>query len=184
MSAAIIRRILRVNHAGEHGAVAIYTSQLARARQAHWDLTPWLEETLAHEERHRARFLAAMPARGAKPCRAMFVWGAGGALLGALTAFASREAILVCTAAVECTVHKHLIEQADFLDRADPELAALVRDILTEEDAHLAFAEERHDPHKLDALALGAIVSAATEVLIFLSTRGDSLKLKRAMVAA
>ncbi|HRE44597.1 MAG TPA: demethoxyubiquinone hydroxylase family protein, partial [Terricaulis sp.] len=60
-SARIIRRILRVNHAGEHGAVFIYSAQLARARRAYPDLIPWLEETLAHEQRHRARFYEAMP---------------------------------------------------------------------------------------------------------------------------
>lgn len=179
----LIPRILRVNHAGEHGAVAIYAAQLAQARKGHPDLVPWLSETLSHEERHRARFREAMPTRAAKPCRMMFVWSFGGAALGALTAACGRTGIYACTAAVERTVHKHLVEQIAFLERADPALAPIVRDILVEEDAHLAHAEAHHNTRGPFARALGAVVSAATETLIFLSTRGDSLRLRAAMAA-
>ncbi|HYD88756.1 MAG TPA: demethoxyubiquinone hydroxylase family protein [Vitreimonas sp.] len=181
MPPRLIPRILRVNHAGEHGAVAIYSAQLARARRAYPDLIPWLEETLAHEQKHRTRFREAMPARAAKPCRMMFVWSVGGAALGALTALGGRTGICVCTAAVERTVHRHLVEQIAFLERADPALAHIVRDILTEEDAHLAYAEAHHNTRGAFARALSALVSAATETLIFLSTRGDNLQLRRAM---
>lgn len=181
MASRLIRRILRVTHAGEHGAVAIYSAQLANARRVHPDLVPWLEETLSHEQRHRTLFREAMPTRAAKPCRMMFVWSFGGAVLGALTAACGRTGVYVCTAAVERTVHRHLVEQTSFLDDADPPLAQLVRDILVEEDAHLAHAEGHHNPNGLFARGLGAFVSAATEALIFLSTRGDSLRLKGAM---
>lgn len=183
MPPRLIRRILRVNHAGEHGAVAIYSAQLKHARRAHPDLIPWLEDTLGHEQAHRARFREAMPSRAAKPCRMMFVWSFGGAMLGALTAACGRAGVYVCTAAVERTVHRHLVEQIAFLDSADPSLAQIVRDILVEEDAHLAHAEAHHDARSLLARALGALVAVATETLIFLSTRGDSLRLRGAMAA-
>ena len=183
MSQREIRRILRVNHAGEHGAVAIYSAQLNSARRAHPDLVPWLEETLSHEQRHRHLFREAMPTRSAKPCRMMFVWSFGGAALGALTSACGRTGIYVCTAAVERTVHRHLTEQIEFLERTDAALAALVREILVEEDAHLAHAEAHHNTRGVFARALSAIVSAATEALILVSTRGDSLRLKAAMSA-
>jgi ubiquinone biosynthesis monooxygenase Coq7 len=177
----LIPRILRVNHAGEHGAVAIYSAQLSHARAKHPDLVPWLEQTLAHEETHRARFREAMPSRRAKPCRLMFVWSFGGAALGAITAACGRTGIYVCTAAVERTVHRHLVEQIAFLDRADPALAEIVRAILVEEDEHLAHAEAHHNKRGVFARMLSVFVEAATETLIFVSTRGDSLKLRSAM---
>jgi 3-demethoxyubiquinol 3-hydroxylase len=179
----IIRRILRVDHAGEHGAVSIYATQIALARKRYPDLLPWLEETIAHEREHRSRFLAAMPARAAKPCRLLQVWSVGGACLGALTGVLGRRGVMVCTAAVERTVHRHLLEQIAFLDAADVELADTIRSILKDEDEHLAAAEAG-----LVASAgafqriLSAAVAAATEVLIFLSTRGDSLTLRAAMI--
>lgn len=124
-----------------------------------------------------------MPTRAAKPCRMMFVWSWGGALLGALTALFGRSGVFVCTAAVERTVHKHLVEQIEFLEKTDTALAEIVRDILKEEDAHLAHAEANHDDRTWFARGLGALIAASTETLIFLSTRGDSLRLRRAMAA-
>jgi ubiquinone biosynthesis monooxygenase Coq7 len=183
MGSTLVRRILRVDHAGEHGAVAIYSAQLSNARRFHPDLVPWLEETLSHEQRHRSLFREAMPARAAKPCRMMFVWSFGGTFLGALTAACGQTGVYVCTAAVERTVRRHLVEQIAYLDRADPPLGLLVRTILVEEDAHLAHAEAYQTANNLLAHALRVLVSAATEMLIFLSTRGDSLRLRTAMAA-
>lgn len=181
----IIRRVLRVDHAGEHGAIAIYSSQIALAKKRYPDLLPWLEETISHERQHRNLFLEAMPTRAAKPCRLLQVWSIGGACLGILTGMMGRRGVMICTAAVERTVHHHLVEQIAFLDCADPALAAMVRAILRDEDKHLADAEaglhgEATGLHK----TVEALVAGATELLIFLSTRGDSLRLRAAMAAA
>jgi ubiquinone biosynthesis monooxygenase Coq7 len=179
----VIRRILRVNHAGEHGAITIYRQQIGAAKRAFPDLLPWLEETLAHEQQHRDRFHAMMPSRAAKPCRAMAVWEVGGAILGSATAIWGQFGVIVCTAAVERTVHRHLVQQINYLETRDPELAAVIRDIQRDEDAHLAFAEANHDPSRLPARLLAALVAWATETLIWISTRGDSVKLSRALIA-
>lgn len=174
-----IGRILRVDHAGEHGAIAIYTAQLNRARRAYPDLIPWLEETLAHEKEHRARFRQAMTERAVEPCKSLVIWSTGGAALGAITASLGRNGIFVCTAAVERTVRRHLAEQAEFLDRADPALGLVVRDILVEEDAHLGYAQQHMAKPGIMADALDALVGMATETLIWLSTQGASFGFKR-----
>ncbi len=174
----LIQRILRVNHAGEHGAVSIYSAQIARAQKANPELIPWLTETLEHEKTHRAMFLEAMPSRAAKPCRALQVWSIGGMILGSVTALFGRAGVMICTAAVERTVHKHLVEQIGFLVRHDPELADIIRSIQVEEDQHLQYAAQRLDPNSGLAKLVGPIVAVATELLILISTRGDSRKLK------
>lgn len=176
--ARIIRRILRVNHAGEHGAISIYRAQIAGMRRAS-ALGPWLAETLSHEEQHRAHFRDAMATRDAKPCRMLFVWSIGGALLGRATALLGDRGILICTAAVERTVHHHLEEQLAFLDRADQELAAIVRDVQREEISHLEHAERVMGSRTMGARLLHWVVSAATFLMILASTRGDSLVLRR-----
>lgn len=175
----LIERTLRVDHAGEHGAISIYSAQLERARRRFPDLVPWLEETLSHEQRHRARFRDAMTDRGVTPCGALAIWSVGGATLGAITAAFGRTGVYVCTAAVERTVHRHLVEQAAYLAVEDPALAALIREILVEEDQHLAHAEERHDTQALSARVLGSVVAASTEVLIWMSTQGATTGYKR-----
>lgn len=177
----LIRRILRVNHAGEHGAVAIYASQIALAAKRYPDILPWLQETLAHELKHREAFLKAMPERGAKPCRAMFVWRSGGAVLGFVTSVFGKWGVMVCTAAVERTVHGHLVEQIAFLEQTDEELAVLVKEILREEDEHLRMAERHHEKNHVAARLLSGIVAFATEILIFISTRGDSRRVNAIM---
>lgn len=174
----LIRRILRVDHAGEHGAIAIYGRQIERARARYPDMLPWLEETLSHEVRHCRTFRELMPARAAKPCRALAVWTYGGALLGGVTGLMGRNGIYACTAAVERTVHRYLSEQIAFLERHDGELADAVRDIQREENEHLAHAEHHLSAPDLPTRLLLALVSLATESLIFLSTRGDSFSLK------
>src|SRR4029079_12619982 len=120
-----IARILKVNHAGEHGAIRIYRAQIWVARWLYPDVVAFLEETLAHEVRHCAMFRAAMPARDARPCRIMSLWGNGGFVLGFLTALMGRQGIWICTAAVEAAVHRHLGDQLQFLSERDPELHAL-----------------------------------------------------------
>lgn len=175
----LIRRILRVDHAGEHGAISIYSRQIERARTRYPDLVPWLEETLSHEVRHRQTFRELMPERSAKPCRALSVWKYGGALLGAITGLMGRNGVYACTAAVERTVHRHLDEQIVFLSEHDVQLADAVRSIQKEEEAHLAHAEHHLNTPGTSTRLLLAFVALATECLIFLSTRGDSLYLNR-----
>lgn len=47
-----VRRILKVNHAGEYGAIRIYRAQLWLARRLYPDMVAFLEETLSHEIAH------------------------------------------------------------------------------------------------------------------------------------
>lgn len=173
----VIKRILRVNHAGEHGAVEIYGAQLRIMGARNPEVYSWLTETRRHEIEHRKRFHDAMGTRGAKPCRAMFVWRIGGFLLGAGTAILGDRAIFACTAAVEKAVHRHLMDQIAFLDDVDPDLAKINRSILVEEDQHLRFAESKLTLAGHAMPLLKGVVAIATEILILISTRGDSLNL-------
>lgn len=173
----LVQRILRVNHAGEQGAIAIYGAQIARARSRYPNLLPWLEETLGHEKKHRDTFLNLMSARAVAPCPVAGVWSMGGAVLGFVTALFGRFGVVVCTAAVERTVHKHLVEQIAYLKGRDDALADGIRQVQAEEDAHLAFAEANHDPRAPFARVLSVLVEVVTEILIWLATRGDSARL-------
>jgi ubiquinone biosynthesis monooxygenase Coq7 len=174
-----IARILKVNHAGEHGAIRIYRAQISVARRCYPDVLPFLKNTLDHEIQHRALFLAAMPKRGARPCRVMALWGNGGLILGLVTALFGRQAIWICTAAVETAVHKHLDEQLLFLQHRDPELFALIKSIQSEELEHLTHAEEHIVATGLWSRLLSAFIAKSTDVAIWLSTWGDSTRMAR-----
>jgi ubiquinone biosynthesis monooxygenase Coq7 len=177
--ALTIARILRVNHAGEYGAIRIYGAQIGVAKRWFPDVVPALAHMLGHEKQHCAAFFAAMPTRGSRPCRIMSLWSLGGWLLGFLTALAGRQSIWVCTAAVEAAVHRHLDDQLHYLSSRDPELHAVILSIREEELSHLRHAQSQlHEPGLLQR-RLQSAISAVTDLLIWLSTWGDSTRMAR-----
>lgn len=177
---ATVSRILKVNHAGEYGAIRIYAGQRLIARHTQPDLLPFLDEVYSHEVEHCRKFLAAMPERGSRPCRMMWAWGLGGYALGIGTALLGRTAILVCTAAVESTVHAHLADQIRYLDGRDGELKQLIADIQVQELEHLGYAEARLG-NWAAYRPLDRFIRLATEAVIWLSTQGDVARMQRAL---
>ncbi len=173
----VIGRILRVNHAGEHGAISIYSAQLAHVGDSRPELRQWLEGTLAHERAHCAAFREAMHSRNVTPCGALAIWSVGGWVLGCLTALLGLRGVMACTAAVERAVHGHLGEQIAFLSHSDPALAALVQEIRREEMEHLAYAEGNLPSGSIRGRLVQPLVSLCTHLLIALSTQGASLRL-------
>src|SRR3981189_843377 len=59
--ALTIARIVRVNHAGEYGAIRIYSAQIGVSARRYPDVVPALTDMLQHEKKHCAAFLAALP---------------------------------------------------------------------------------------------------------------------------
>ncbi|MDQ0475037.1 demethoxyubiquinone hydroxylase family protein [Labrys wisconsinensis] len=181
--AKTIARIVRVNHAGEFGAIRIYSAQILVSGWFWPDCLPLLAEMLADERRHCAQFRDAMPARNSRPCRVMRFWSLGGWLLGFFTALLGRQGIWACTAAVEATVHRHLDDQLHFLGDRDAALHAVILSIREEELAHLHHAEARLHAPGMVLRSLRRIISAVTDGLIWLSTWGDSSRMADALLA-
>lgn len=177
-----ITRILKVDHAGEHGAIRIYRAQIFMARLLLPELLPFLQETLSHELVHHQRFQNALKEYNGRPCRMLWLWGVGGCMLGLASVALGTKGVMICTAAVERTVHLHMREQIRYLAIHAPELSEMVGTILKDELQHLAYAESRIDGNSLIARSFDRIIALVTETLIFLSTSGDSLRLKRELV--
>lgn len=175
-----VARILKVNHAGEYGAIRIYRAQLFVAQHFYTSLVPFLSEAIKDEESHCRQFLAAMPARHARPCHAMFLWGFGGTILGLLTAAFGKNSIMVCTKAVEQTVHRHLEDQLNFLHSRDHELHAIITDIQIEENNHLAFANAGLKVSLLNK-PLEIFITLSTEIVIWLSTQGAVSRMEKTL---
>ncbi|MDP8996118.1 MAG: demethoxyubiquinone hydroxylase family protein [Pseudomonadota bacterium] len=179
-----IARILKVNHAGEHGAIRIYGAQLIIARRFYPDIVAELNEMRGHEIEHHKIFQDGMPSRNARPCRLLFLWAWGGWLLGFFTALLGRNMIWICTEAVEDAVHLHLKDQLIFLEKRDPDLYELIKTIQTEELSHLENAKSNQTVgNSFGRIALRC-VAFITDMLIWMSTSGDSLRLSREMRTA
>lgn len=133
-----IKRMIRVDQAGEFGATRIYEGQLA----VMGDRGPHSGEIRAmarQEAVHRAEFDALMAERGVRPTALQPFWHAAGYALGAATALMGPEAAMACTAAVEEEIDKHYSEQLDRLEEtgADPELANMIERFREDERDHL-----------------------------------------------
>ena len=163
-------RILRVDQAGEYGAVRIYGGQLAvmgqRARHA-----DKIAAMYAQEVRHRADFDALMARRGARPTLLQPLWHVAGFALGAATALIGPEAAMACTAAVETEIDAHYRRQLDELGDSDPEVTDLIETARAEEVEHLetalASGAERAPGYPL----LSAAIRLGCRVAIHLSER-------------
>jgi ubiquinone biosynthesis monooxygenase Coq7 len=159
-------RILRIDHAGEHGAQRIYRAQIALARRGCPELLEFLRETLAHEEAHEAAFARLMRARGVRPSGALALWAAGGWALGLVTGLLGSDAVLICTGAVERTVQAHLDAQLRHLGERDPELSAVIAAIRDEELGHLAVADDPQRVLCLSGRLLDGFIAVVTEALL------------------
>lgn len=74
-------RIMKVNHAGEHGAVNIYRGQVFMARLTARHMLDQLKECQSHEMQHRAIFESELKRRGQRRCRSYWLCGIGGLVL-------------------------------------------------------------------------------------------------------
>ncbi len=111
----------------------------------------------------------------------MSFWSWGGWWLGLLTALMGRQAIWICTAAVDATVHRHLDDQLHFLNGHDRGLAAIILSIREEELARIQHAEDHIDARGGGARLLRRMITFATEAVIWLSTWGDSTRTARVL---
>ncbi len=118
-----LEEMLRVDHAGEYGAVAIY-----RGQRAVFDALPHkaaiageIAEMEAGEIDHLDTFDRVLAERGVRPTLLSPLWNAAGFGLGAATALMGEKAAMACTEAVEDVIEKHYAEQIDALETDDAE---------------------------------------------------------------
>ena len=136
--------ILRVDHAGELGAVHIYRGQRAvlDAARGKERTATQLAEMEGHEADHLSRFDALLNERQVRPTLLAPVWRAAGFALGAGTALMGDKAAHACTDAVETVIEEHYADQVAELADRDPELAAELARFREEELAHRDLAVE------------------------------------------
>ena len=158
--------MLRVNQAGEFGAIRIYAGQLA----VMGDRSPLSGEIAAmaqQEAAHRERFDALLVQRGVRPTNLQPLWSAAGFALGAATALIGPEAAMACTAAIETEIDRHYTEQLEALGDDDPELAGMIREFRDDEREHrdtaLASGAERAPayPVLFNAIRMGCRMAIA-----------------------
>lgn len=129
--------MIRVDHAGEYGAVRIYEGQLAvLSRNGSPQTVEAIRQMAEQEQRHLKVFDHLVNARRVRPTALEPVWRVAGFALGAATAMLGEKAAMACTAAVEEVIDEHYAGQVAELGESDPELAKTVADFRIDEIAH------------------------------------------------
>jgi ubiquinone biosynthesis monooxygenase Coq7 len=164
-------RVLKVNHAGENGAVNIYAGQILFARLTAPDMVAELTEFKSHEERHRAIFWAELKRRNRARCRSFWLCGFGGFTLGLVTGLFGRRAIAATTVAVERVVLRHLEHQLEQLNGKDEAAVEAIESIVTEERQHHDQSASHIAAGQFWPRVLSPIVSASTEAVIWVGMR-------------
>jgi len=164
-----VERMIRVDHAGEYGAVRIYQGQLAVLRRRGSAGT--LRHMLAQEETHLSTFGSLVADRRVRPTALLPLWHLAGFMLGAATAALGERAAMACTVAVEEAIDAHYQKQMDTLGEAEPALRATISQFRDEELEHrdigLAHGAEQAPAYRL----LTGAIKAGCRVAIALSER-------------
>jgi ubiquinone biosynthesis monooxygenase Coq7 len=175
LGAAARRRaeILRVDHAGELGAVHIYRGQRAilGAAAGHEHMAQTLAEMEGHEQVHLDRFNALLSAERVRPTLMAPFWRLAGFALGAGTALLGDKAAHACTEAVEEVIEVHYAGQIAELEADDPDLAAELSRFRDEELAHrdMAVAEGAREAPGYSLLS--AVIRAGCRAAIKISEK-------------
>lgn len=171
-----VEEMIRVDHAGEYGAVQIYQGQLAVLRNLPHkkELVEKLEHMAKDEEVHLARFNEIINERGVRPTAFAPVWHVAGFALGAATALMGEKAAHACTAAVEEVIDEHYraqIERLDGLGNAERPLRDTIEKFRQEEIRH---RDEAIEAGARDAPAyplLSGAIKAACRLAIRISEK-------------
>jgi 3-demethoxyubiquinol 3-hydroxylase len=167
--AAATAAMIRVDQAGEFGAVRIYDGQLAvavrgRARNA-------IREMAEQEKRHLAAFEELVRARHVRPTALQPLWHLAGFALGAATALLGERAAMACTVAVEEVIDEHYRRQADRLGDADPALRDKILEFRADELRHREVAVAHGATEAVAYDLISAAVKTGSRLAIWLSTR-------------
>jgi 3-demethoxyubiquinol 3-hydroxylase len=164
-------RILKVNHAGENGAVNIYAGQILAARLTAREMVSELIEFKSHEEKHRAIFWAELQRRGRPRCRSFLLCGIGGFVLGFVTGILGRDAIAATTVAVEKVVLGHLLRQLEALRGKDNAAIVAISAIVMEEQQHHDRSASHLQGGKFWPSMISPVVAASTEAVIWIGMK-------------
>lgn len=138
--AAKVGRMIRVDQAGELGAMEIYRGQMAVLGEQ--PCAPLLAEMAAQEAEHLAAFDKMVVARGVRPTALSPLWRAAGFALGAGSALLGERAAMATTVAVEEVIEGHYQKQLDALGEDEADLRATIAEFRDDEIKHRDVAQK------------------------------------------
>ena len=169
----LLEEFIRVDHAGERGAIKIYEGQLLALNTFIKDskLKKKIEEMKIHEKEHCDYFENEIKKRNITPTKFLPLWDLLGVSLGFGSTILGKKAAMLCTASVEEVIDKHYLNQINQLDVSEKELKKKITKFRQDEIDHKDIAYDKGATKKGPYLLLDKIIKTGSKIAINISEK-------------
>ena len=168
-----VEEFIRVDHAGERGAVKIYEGQLLALNTLVQDndLKKIVEEMKVHEKEHCEFFEKEIKKRKIKPTKFLPLWDLLGVGLGFGSTLLGKKAAMLCTASVEEVIDKHYLSQINQLETDENKLKKKIIKFREDELHHKNIAYEKGATKKGLYSILDKVIKTGSKIAINVSEK-------------
>jgi len=168
-----LKEFIRVDHAGERGAVKIYEGQLLALNTVVKDenLKKIIEEMKIHEKEHCEFFEEEIKKRNIQPTKLLPLWDLLGIGLGFGSTIIGKKAAMLCTASVEEVIDKHYLDQINQLGSDETELKKKIKKFRDDELHHKNIAYEKGATKKGLYSLMDKIIKTGSKIAINISEK-------------
>ena len=168
-----IEEFIRVDHAGERGAVKIYEGQLLALNTFVKDesLKKTIEEMKIHEKEHCDFFENEIKKRKIPPTKLLPLWDLLGVGLGFGSTLLGKKAAMLCTASVEEVIDEHYLNQIKQLGNNEKNLKKKITKFRQDELNHKDIAYEKGATKKGAYSILDLMIKTGSKIAINISEK-------------
>jgi len=168
-----VEEFIRVDHAGERGAIKIYEGQLLALNTFVKDdnLKKTIQEMKNQEKEHCNYFENEIKIRNIKPTKLMPLWDLLGVGLGFGSTLLGKKAAMLCTASVEEVIDEHYKKQINQLKPDEKILKEKIKKFRLDELHHKDIAYEKGATKKGLYKILDKIIKTGSKVAINISEK-------------
>ncbi len=169
----ILEEIIRVDHAGERGAIKIYEGQLLALKtiKQDIDLKVKIEEMKEHEKEHLDFFEKEIHKRKIKPTYLLPLWDIMGVTLGFGTVLLGKKAAMLCTASVEEVIEDHYENQLKKLGNDEMDLKTKIEKFKGDEVEHKNIAYESGATNQGFYSIMNKLIKTGSRIAITISEK-------------
>jgi len=169
----ILEEIIRVDHAGERGAIKIYEGQLLAFKTIKQDetLKDKIEEMKKQEKEHLEYFEKEIQKRKIKPTYLLPLWDVMSVALGFGSALLGKRATLLCSASVEEVIDEHYKNQLKKLGNDEKDLKKKIEKFKEDEVNHKNIAYESGATNKGLYSIMDKIIRTGSRIAITISEK-------------
>ena len=169
----LLEQFIRVDHAGERGAIKIYEGQLLALKtfMKNDKLKDKIEEMKEHEKEHAEFFDKEIKKRNIKPTKFLPLWDLLGVGLGFSSTILGNKATMLCTASVEEVIDEHYKNQINKLGDDEKELKEKIVKFREDELHHKDIAYENGASKEGFYSILDKIIKTGSRIAITISEK-------------